>query len=81
MAEIVLSEDEYPALAGLKVGDPVAAVKAVEAKVLAVADGQVTLDLGQLEIEAEGPADKELRKLRGEPSVAADVDDEGEEVD
>lgn len=69
--QIVFDEAEHPELSGMKEGDPIASIECKDAKVVSVSNGQVTVEMGTVEVETEGQADKALRQMRGTPSVDA----------
>lgn len=75
MKTLALDPAEYPDLAGLPPGSPVKVM--AEGTVGESADGSIVLQLAKCDVETEGMADKEYKKMQGEESSGAAADDAG----
>jgi hypothetical protein len=78
---IVFDAAEYPQLEGLQEGDTIKSIRSTDGRVVSVVDGQITVELGECEVETEGAADKAYRAQRGEPMMTSDTDDADDEED
>lgn len=68
--ELSFSTQDYPELEGMKVGDPIKIN--CEAKVVNSDDGQisVSIDPGSCQFETQGPADKAMKDMSRQESMA-----------
>jgi hypothetical protein len=66
----VFSTAQYPQLEGLKEGDSIPKITHTGNRVQAVADGSVTVELGQCEFEIDNQADKAMKGMMGDHAPA-----------
>lgn len=67
--QMTFNTADYPELEGLKEGDMVKKITHMDSRVVGVSDGQVTVEGGPCQIETEGMADKEYKRMRADGAM------------